>query len=122
MKGIRKKIIILLSLLLSFIIICLFFNNSIEGMEEDGPSEGEKDCDEYHTAKTPSWADCKVAAKRKARAKKKAKEAKAEAKKIKDEMGMGAPAYECPEITSFNTFIIKAYCLAKNIRTSAQDV
>tara|TARA_B110000008_G_scaffold275746_1_gene313774 strand:- start:27 stop:332 length:306 start_codon:yes stop_codon:yes gene_type:complete len=45
-----------------------------------------------------------------------------EANKLKDDMGVGVPKYNCPEVTSFYTLFAKAYCLADNIRNGAQNI
>ena len=118
MKRIKlnKKFIILLALLLSFTIVCLFFNTSIEGMEEEEElSEGEKDCNKYHEEKTTGWRECRVDASNKKRADK-------EAQQMKDDLNISAPGGECPKVSSFYNLFAKAYCIAIKIRQGAQDV
>ena len=117
MKRIKlnKKFIILLALLLSFTIVCLFFNTSIEGMEEEELSEGEKDCNKYHEEKTTGWRECRVDASNK-------KRAAEETQQMKDDLNISAPGGECPKVSSFYNLFAKAYCIAINIRRGAQDI
>jgi len=118
MKRIKlnKKFIILLALLLSFIIVCLFFNTSIEGMEEEEElSEGEKDCNKKHEEKSTSWNDCMDAVENK-------EKAAEETQQMKDDLNISAPGDECPKVSSFYNLFAKAYCIAIKIRQGAQDV
>ena len=120
----NKKFIILLLIFLLFVFCCNVMHTTVEGAENKVTlTQEEKNtvhelCKESYVSKEEQ-EKC-IGEER--RLKLKNKIAMNEANKLKDDMGVGVPKYNCPEVTSFYTLFAKAYCLADNIRNGAQNI
>jgi hypothetical protein len=120
----NKKFIILLLIFLLFVFSCNIMNSTVEGAENLLTDEDKKiitdDCNEIYGEKESTRRDdCIIDGKEK---KINLIRSKNEAKKLKDELGISAPKYKCPKVTSFYNLFAKANCLANNIRNGAQNI
>jgi len=127
MKKLHKKIIILfvnLSLLYIFSNAVFAITEGIENEDELTTEELEKIDKRCEYAYDPEYERKEIRkCKSSGRIKKiQKKEAAREAKKVKDDLGISGPTFVCPEITSFYTLFVKAYCIANNIRSGVQNI
>ena len=120
----NKKFIILLLIFLLFVFCCNVMNTTIEGAENKLKltQEEKNTVDELCKESYVSKEEQEKCIGEERRLKLKNKIVTNEANKLKDDMGVGVPKYNCPEVTSFYTLFAKAYCLADNIRNGAQNI
>jgi len=120
----NKKFIILLLIFLLFVFCCNVMNTTIEGAENKLKltQEEKNTVDELCKESYVSKEEQEKCIGEERRLKLKTKILTNEANKLKDDMGVGVPKYNCPEVTSIYTLFAKAYCLADNIRNGAQNI
>jgi len=120
----NKKFIILLLIFLLFVFCCNVMHTTVEGAENKVTltQEEKNTVDELCKESYVSKEEQEKCIGEERRLKLKNKIAMNEANKLKDDMGVGVPKYNCPEVTSFYTLFAKAYCLADNIRNGAQNI
>ena len=120
----NKKFIILLLIFLLFVFCCNVMHTTVEGAENKVTltQEEKNTVDELCKESYVSKEEQEKCIGEERRLKLKNKIAMNEANKLKDDMGVGVPKYNCPEVTSFYTLFAKAYCLADNIRNGAHNI
>jgi len=120
----NKKFIILLLIFLLFVFCCNVMHTTVEGAENKVTltQEEKNTVDELCKESYVSKEEQEKCIGEERRLKLKNKIVTNEANKLKDDMGVGVPKYNCPEVTSFYTLFAKAYCLADNIRNGAQNI